>query len=245
MQNSVQAIGMIPRKLLVIYYRFIKQLRRQLMFKFSLLFNASKAIKVLRIRLGFLLPTIYAKVYLTMMHCTYGENLKVCGKVYFRPGSLDCICLGNNVSLTARFLTNSVGLSNPIMFDCQKNGRIEIGNNSGLSSTILSSRQLIKIGENVNIGGNVRIFDHDFHSLNYLIRRKGGQEEIEDTKSSPIIIEDDVFIGTNSIILKGVHVGARSIVSAGSVVMLKNIPDDSMVAGNPAVVVRYNINEPL
>ena len=139
-------------------------------------------------------------------------------------------------------MTNGVGLSNPLLLECIKDGRIEIGNNSGLSSAILSSRESIKIGDNVKIGGNVRIFDHDFHTINHLHRRN----EIEDkifVRSSPVIIEDDVFIGTNSIILKGVHIGSRSIVAAGSVVTLKIIPPDSLVAGNPAMIVRtlYNL----
>ena len=52
-----------------------------------------------------------------------------------------------------------------------------------------------------------------------------------------IIIEDDVLIGANVIILKGVHIGARSIIGAGSVVT-KDVPEDCIVAGNPAKVVK-------
>jgi acetyltransferase-like isoleucine patch superfamily enzyme len=52
------------------------------------------------------------------------------------------------------------------------------------------------------------------------------------------MIEDDVFVGANAIILKGVHVGARSVIGAGAVVTLREIPPDSVVAGNPAGIVR-------
>lgn len=208
---------------------------------FKILLLLSKGLKIIRIKLAYLCPTFYAKIYLTLMNCSFGRNLKVCGVVYFRPGSVSSITLGDNVALTARFLTNSVGLSNPTMLECIKKGKIEIGNNSGLSSSILSARQLIKIGDNVNIGGNVRIFDHDFHSLNYLNRRNNIEDSLF-TKSNPVIIEDDVFIGTNSIILKGVHIGARSIIAAGSIVTLKTIPSDSLVAGNPAKIIKTNIN---
>lgn len=55
--------------------------------------------------------------------------------------------------------------------------------------------------------------------------------------SAPVVIEDDVFIGMNCIILKGVRIGARSIIAAGSVVT-KNIPADCIAAGNPAKVIR-------
>ena len=53
------------------------------------------------------------------------------------------------------------------------------------------------------------------------------------TKTAPVIIDDDVFIGTNCIIGKGVHIGARSIIAAGSVVV-KDIPADEVWGGNPA-----------
>lgn len=52
-----------------------------------------------------------------------------------------------------------------------------------------------------------------------------------------IIIEDDVLIGTNCIVLKGVHIGARSIIGAGSIVT-KDIPSDCIAAGNPAIVIK-------
>ena len=52
-----------------------------------------------------------------------------------------------------------------------------------------------------------------------------------------IIIDDDVLIGANTIILKGVHIGARSVIGAGSVVT-KDIPADSIAAGNPVKVIK-------
>ena len=89
----------------------------------------------------------------------------------------------------------------------------------------------------MKIGGNVRIYDHDFHAVNYLARRDS-QLDMTQCKSAPVVIGDDVFIGANSIILKGVTIGDRSIIGAGSVVSLKEIPPDSLVAGNPARILR-------
>jgi acetyltransferase-like isoleucine patch superfamily enzyme len=87
----------------------------------------------------------------------------------------------------------------------------------------------------VNIGGNVRIFDHDFHALDAEVRRS--PRDAAECATRPIVIGDDVFIGTNSIILKGITIGDRAIIGAGSVVT-KNVPADCIAAGNPARIVR-------
>lgn len=76
------------------------------------------------------------------------------------------------------------------------------------------------------------IFDTDFHSVN-ASRRTNRKEDIENAKKSPIHIGDLVFIGTGCIIGKGVCIGDKSIVAAGSVVT-KDIPAGEIWGGNPA-----------
>jgi len=66
------------------------------------------------------------------------------------------------------------------------------------------------------------------------LSRRAAMPDAPACKTAPIAIGDDVLIGANAIILKGVTIGDRSIVGAGAVVALKNIPPDSLVAGNPA-----------
>lgn len=85
------------------------------------------------------------------------------------------------------------------------------------------------------VGGGI-FLDSDCHNMNYAIRRNG-IEDICTAKSAPIVVEDDVLIGTKCIILKGVTIGARSVIAAGSVVT-KSIPADSLAGGNPAKVIR-------
>jgi acetyltransferase-like isoleucine patch superfamily enzyme len=116
-------------------------------------------------------------------------------------------------------------------------GQITFGDNSGCSFAVLSSKSSIRIGQNTKIGGNVRIYDHDYHALDHLARRDP-QQDIIQCKSVPIVIGDDVLVGANAIILKGVTIGDRSVIGAGAVVSLKDIPADSLVAGNPARVIR-------
>lgn len=104
-----------------------------------------------------------------------------------------------------------------------------------MSSTVLWCHKKIAIDNNVKIGGNCIIIDTDAHNIDYITRRKPATDW---GVSSPIIIEDDVFIGMNCLILKGVTIGARSIIAAGSVVT-KNIPSDCIAAGNPAKVIKH------
>lgn len=130
-------------------------------------------------------------------------------------------CSFNNYTGTGWFSRSSIWV---------KAGAIlEMGDNSGMNGALLYATRKIIIGKNVKIGGGSRIFDTDFHPLDFELRRY----TLKGTKSASIEIGDDVFIGTNCMILKGVTIGARSIIAAGSVVT-KSIPSDEIWAGNPA-----------
>jgi len=87
----------------------------------------------------------------------------------------------------------------------------------------------------VHIGGGSKIFDNDFHNMDWKARRDPKLNNV--SKTSPVVIENDVFIGTSCVICKGVTIGARSIVAAGSVVV-KSIPADEMWGGNPAKFIK-------
>ena len=90
------------------------------------------------------------------------------------------------------------------------------------------------IGNNVKIGGNCILMDTDAHSINYRYRRI---PYTDCGKVAPIVIEDDVLLGMKTNVHKGVTIGARSIIGAGSVVT-RSVPPDSVACGNPARVVR-------
>lgn len=164
----------------------------------------------------------------------HGRNLFFQGRTIIRTRKRGEIVVGNKVVFNSQRITNLVGLLGPTILDTRGGGRIVIGDNSGFSSVVMSSRSSIKIGNNVKVGGNVRIFDHDFHSMEPENRRTS--EDSRHVRSKPIVIEDDCFIGTNAIILKGTHLGARTIVAAGSVVCGLNVLADSLVRGNPAEI---------
>lgn len=108
-----------------------------------------------------------------------------------------------------------------------------------MSSITICVSNSICIGDNVNFGAGCMLFDTDFHSL-YYKDRHSFESDSKNALSRKIVIDDDVFIGANSLILKGVHIGARSIVGAGSVVT-KDVPSDTIVAGNPAKIIKTKL----
>ena len=184
------------------------------------------------------LVNAYNRVRVKWLCWRYGivadKNVRIQGNVIIRTRFKGEIKLGKNVILNSAPKTNLVGLLGPTILDTCGGGKIEFGDYSGASSVVISSHSGVTIGKYVKIGGNVRIFDHDFHALDPMIRRS--YEDLKNVRTKPVLIDDDVFIGTNVIILKGTHIGSRSIVAAGSVVLGLDIPADSMVKGNPAVV---------
>jgi acetyltransferase-like isoleucine patch superfamily enzyme len=181
--------------------------------------------------------TIRTKLLLRTLGCPYGRNFRVDGRVIIRAARRGAIRLGANAAINSRSGSNLVGRTNPTIFHCLGDGRISFGDNSGCSFAVLSSKSSIRIGHHVKIGGNARIYDHDYHALDYLSRRDPAGD-IAGCKTAPVVIGDDVLIGANAIILKGVTIGDRSVIGAGAVVSLKDIPPDSLVAGNPACVIR-------
>lgn len=144
--------------------------------------------------------------------------------------------LGNHVSAYA-------GCS----FSLGPNGRVKIGDFTLLNGAILMSEESIEIGAYCLISWNVGIADSDFHPLDAAARRVDAMAlapYLPDRpprpiiKTKPVVIEDDVWIGMGAIILKGVRIGRGSVVAAGALVT-KNVPPNTVVAGNPAVVVKH------
>ena len=131
-----------------------------------------------------------------------------------------------------------------------KEGMIRIGKHSYIGDSMFISRSGIEIGDNVTIAWGCTVYDHDSHSIDYVNRRKDIDDELNDIRngrnfienkkwntvnSKPIIIENDVWIGMNVIVLKGVKIGEGAIIGAGSVVT-KDVPAWCVAAGNPAKV---------
>jgi maltose O-acetyltransferase len=108
-------------------------------------------------------------------------------------------------------------------------GHLEIGDNVFVNygSSLVSSAH-VKIGNDCLIGAHVTVMDCDFHRV---------EDKAWDTTGAPILIEDRVWLGNRSMILKGVRIGHDAVVAAGAVVT-RDVPPRALVAGVPAKVVR-------
>lgn len=164
------------------------------------------------------------------------------GKIYFRRTPNSVLKIGNQSRFLSSFSANLHGLNRNCMLTTVRYGaEIIIGNNVGMSGTIVVAASSVKIGNRVFCGANTTITDTDSHSLDFRDRVPSAfsQKEknwIEPVGIAPIVIEDDVFLGLNSIVLKGVHIGKGTVVAAGSIVV-NDLPAYSIAAGQPAKVV--------
>ncbi|MGA6838653.1 acyltransferase [Priestia megaterium] len=175
---------------------------------------------------------VYNFVLLKYRHVVYGSNLNVVGRLFCVSNSKDGIKIGNNVSINSSRNANPIGGDTKTNLFAKGNAKIRIGNNVGMSNTTIFACESITVGNNVFIGGSVKIYDTDFHWLDYDKRVSE-----PDGLTKPVVINDGVFIGAHTIILKGVTIGEKSVVGAGSVVT-KNIPKGEIWAGNPARFIR-------
>ena len=185
-------------------------------------------------RLELLLDKIIVGIMLADPRIKKGRELVFNGLPIIRLGKNSRLVIGDNCRFNDGTLFNYIGRDGKCLLNVGDNACIVIGNNSGMSSSALVAKKKIVIGENVRIGGNVVIYDSDFHSLKPQHRLA---EVDNDTKTAPVIIEDNVFIGAHSTILKGVTIGVNSVIGACSVVT-KDIPANQIWAGNPARFIR-------
>ena len=120
---------------------------------------------------------------------------------------------------------------------------IFIGENTFIGSSHIISAERVEIGNDVLIAWGCWIVDHNSHAISWENRRNDvrdwyvGEKDWTNVIRKPVRIKDKAWIGFNSVILKGVTIGEGAIVGAGSVVT-KDVPPYTIVAGNPAKIIR-------
>ena len=154
----------------------------------------------------------------------FGERVRTGSFIHFITGRGD-ICVGNDVVLDGKI---------DICFAARfvESPTLRIGDGTGIGHQCkLTIGKSITIGKECRIASHVTIFDSSGHPGDPEARRRGDPPTEEDVR--PVVIEDNVWIGTRAIIFPGVTIGEGSVVSAGAVV-LADVPPYTVVAGNPA-----------
>jgi len=142
--------------------------------------------------------------------------------------------LGDGVVLRSAVRSTPLGCSQPCVLRVLSPGaQLIIGPRVGMSAAVVCAGLSIEIGEGTIVGAGAMVLDNDFHAP------VGAWDWADEHRANarPIRIGRGVFIGARAIVLKGVTIGDRAVIGAGAVVV-DNVPAGSVVAGNPARVVR-------
>lgn len=169
-----------------------------------------------------------------------GKFMRIAGDVKLSIGVNASLIVNDNFTLTSGSFYNPLSRNIKSCIIIEDNAKLNIGKNVGISSSCLWVHNYLTIGNNVKIGADTIILDSNAHSLDF-IKRRNYYEDSPNTLNAGIEIGDDVLIGTRCILLKGIKIGSRSIIGAGSVVT-KDIPPDCIAAGNPCKPIK-KLNE--
>ena len=183
------------------------------------------------------------KIYFFLNNIKYGKNFRVFNDLYLKSHVGALVQIGNNCTIMSGAGLNPLSRNIKTCIYVGKKATLKLGNDVGISSSTLWVKESVSIGNSVAIGADCIIMDTDAHNLDWKIRcseetnEYGESVDMVTAASAPIVIEDNVLVGARCIILKGVTIGARSIIGSGSIVT-KDIPSDCIAAGNPCKVIK-------
>ena len=194
--------------------------------------------KIIRRRIIHLFSVFYNMIVLSRYKIKLGKILKIKGCIYVDGGGQ--LRIGDNLKANSGSIFNVIGGDTRLSIVIKDGAQLDIGDNCGISNSTIVCHEKVTIGSNVLIGGSVKIYDTDFHSLAPLDRQNWKLDR-KNAKTKPISIKNNVFIGAHSVILKGSCIGECSVVGAGSVVS-GSIPAYEVWAGNPARFIKKVTN---
>lgn len=177
-----------------------------------------------------MMTTKYVYFKCKIQDVSLGKGCKFKGNIKFQVGNGGRIVIGNNCIFLSLETANNIGLNHKCILSAtpaiSESCEISIGNNCGFSGTSIWCFNSITIGDNVRCGANALITDGDAHF-----------DDPRTSAPAPIVIEDNVFIGANVVVKKGVTIGMNTVIGMNSVVT-KSVPANSVAVGNPCKVIR-------
>lgn len=172
--------------------------------------------------------------WLSLRSVEIGSGWRLYGLPIIQKHRESILKIGARANLRSTVRSNPLGPHHAVILSTRRAGAIlQIGDDFGMTGGSIVAEERIIIGHRVTIGANSILTDTDFHPLSPVDR----YHHPMNGATAPIIIEDDVFIGMGVLVLKGVTIGAESVIGAGSVVT-RDIPPKVIAAGNPARVIR-------
>ncbi|HSQ79394.1 MAG TPA: acyltransferase [Candidatus Bathyarchaeia archaeon] len=185
-------------------------------------------------RIGAWLAYPYVRVMFLLRGIPWGKGWSFYGAPVVQKHRRSVMTFGPGLQLRSRVRSNPLGIHHPVVLATLGPGaELRIGERFAMSGGSICVAERVTIGDGVAVGANSTIADTDFHPLRAELRAVRPNEG----KTRPVVIEDDVFIGTDCLILKGVTIGRGSVIGAGSVVTA-SVPPGVVAAGNPARVVK-------
>lgn len=176
----------------------------------------------------------FARIQFLLAGVQWQPGTKLYGLPIIQRHTQSALIIGKNPSLRSSVRSNPLGPNHPCILSTRRPvASLTIGDDFGMTGGSIVCEERITIGNRVWVGCNSVILDTDFHPLDPKTRAKYPL----DGATAPVIIEDDVFIGMNVIVLKGVTLGAGCVIGAGSIVT-QDIPPGMIAVGNPAKVTR-------
>lgn len=171
--------------------------------------------------------SIWVSVLASLRGIQLGTGTRFYGMAKFKKARTASISIGNRNCFRSAPTSNLIGVNRPCIISAlESNSRVVIGNDCGFSGTVIGCFDAITIGDNVKCGANTLITDGDWHA-----------EDPRSSKPRPIRIGNNVWLGVNVTVMKGVTIGDNALIGAGSIVT-KDIPANVIAAGNPCVVIR-------
>lgn len=180
---------------------------------------------------GFFWLWFYRQIYPNLK---LGKNIRCWGRVMIWLGKGSSLQIGDGGWIVSDNVRAGIALHSPCKFRACDGAEIILGKRIALNGVSISSRKKIVIEDGTIIAPNVIIMDTDFHKAWPPEERSLGLGQENDRA---VHIGKNVWIGMNSLILKGVTIGDNAIVAAGSVVT-RSVPANTLVAGVPARMVR-------
>lgn len=171
--------------------------------------------------------TLIGRILLKWWRIQTGAHCCFNGLPLFRRHPRSIIRIGADATFSSHTAYNPIGINRRcILTTLSEQARIEIGDECGFSGTVIGAELSVIIGNNVRCGANTLITDTDWHTDDY-----------RTSPPKPVVIEDNVWLGVNVTVMKGVTIGENSLIGANSLVT-RDIPPNVIAAGSPAVVIR-------